>query len=194
MLGNWKIYFALYLQSILKTIATYVNAFMRYRKNIILVAHMGQKAEFNLRWCMPSLPKHHWKVLGVLYLYCFPQTKIMPWNSVPIIIYHNFFQQRVFPISTKILQGASSCLLPTTLYGFMFLLKKIFNAGYTERVIFLGQICGPESLDNIEQIKLKLFEKPRWLHFMLWWTGYPQSQRGKAFTIRILPPISVVTE
>lgn len=41
----------------------------------------------------------------------------------------------------------------------MFLLKKSFNAGYTEIVISLGQICGPEGLDDNEQMKLKLFEK-----------------------------------
>lgn len=40
----------------------------------------------------------------------------------------------------------------------MFLLKKSFNAGHVERVISLGEICGPEGLDKVEKIKLKVFE------------------------------------
>lgn len=35
------------------------------KKNIILIRHMEQEAEYKLRWCMHSLPKHCWKILEI---------------------------------------------------------------------------------------------------------------------------------
>lgn len=154
---------------------------------------MGQEAEFKLRWCMHSLPPHCWKNFGgTLPLLLSTDKNYATKPCTYYFVYHNseiLFNRENFQSPPK----SFNTLLPAFYLQQFTSLRSCWRKALmlaTQKEWypwdrFVGQRVGQE--------KLKLLEKkPRWLHFMLWWTGYPQSQRGKAFTIQTLSPFSAV--